>query len=277
MVDDKNKYVMTIIHGSKEHSERYRDFRNELKRNGIDGDLGDLATHGQYYEGEAHDFSFDAMLQSALDIIDETKEKYKDYKHIIFGHSMGSFIVKYIVYSNLREFDGVILSGTNNPSATVVNFSLFLNGIGRKHKVHKFNEGLSYGYLSISSKMHGYGKNWISSLDDEVQKFEDDPLCGHDFTNQSLKTMFTFIKRTQSKDVLKKFKNKKIPQLLLWGTRDPVGNFGKDVDRLIKKQEKFGIDNHISKAYFGSKHEVLNDQSREKVIQDIVDFVKEKC
>ena len=87
------------------------------------------------------------------------KEKYKDYKHIIFGHSMGSFIVKHIVYSNLREFDGVILSGTNHPPKSAINFSLMLNGIGRKHKVHKFNEGLSYGYLSISSKMHGYGKN----------------------------------------------------------------------------------------------------------------------
>ncbi len=277
MIDDKNKYVVTIIHGSKEHSERYREFRNELKRNGIDGDLGDLATHGKYYEGEAHDFSFQAMLDSALQIIDETKEKYKDYKHIIFGHSMGSFIVKYIVYSNLREFDGVILSGTNNPSNWKVNLNLMINGIGRKHKVHKFNEGLSYGYLSLSSKMNGYGKAWISSLEEVVQEFENDPLCGHDFTNQSLKTMFQFIKLSQSKKILSNFKNKHIPQLLVWGTRDPVGNFGKDVDHLIKRQESFGIDGHISKAYFGSKHEVLNDQSREMVINDIVTFIKKKC
>lgn len=270
----ENKYVVSIIHGSKEHIKRYEGLIKELNNNGIEVVAHDLATHGENYKGENHNFSLEEMLDSALAIVDEAKDKYPDHKQIIFGHSMGSFIVKYIVYTNKRTFDGVILSGTNNPDMFVNEISLFLNGIGDADKVHKFNEELSYGALSLNSFIHGHGGGWLSTDEGNAQRFEEDPLCGNDFTNKSLKAMFTFIKESQSKEVLEEFKNKEIPQLLIYGKKDPVGNFGTDIKRLVKHQNKFGINNHKVIEYPNSKHEVLFDVDGQQATKDIIEFIK---
>ncbi len=285
MENNDLKYVVTIIHGSKEHIGRYSEFIKELNSNGIEVESGDLATHGENFEEVEddegnpigyHNFSFQQMLDSALEIIDRARENYPDHKHILFGHSMGSFIAKAIVYTNARKFDGVILSGTNNPSNLAVRLGIMINSIGDKNKVSTINENLSYGALSISSKMHGYGKNWLSEDEDNVKAFEEDELCGRDFSKQSLRAMLTFIKVAQKKKVLKKFENKEIPQLLLSGSRDPVSHYGKHISKMIKKQKRRKIKNHISKIYFAAKHEILFDTSKELVTKDIVEFIKNK-
>ncbi len=278
-------YVVTIIHGSKEHIGRYRDFIRELESSGIEVVSGDLATHGDNYvskedeEGNEignHNFSFQEMLDSALEIIDRAREEYPDHKHILFGHSMGSFIAKAIVYTNVRKFDGLILSGTNNPAQLAVRLGILMNSIGNKNKVSSINENLSYGTLSLSSKMHGFGKNWLSESEENVNSYDEDELCGNDFTIQSLRAMLTFIKISQSKKVLKRFENKNIPQFLLSGSRDPVTHYGKHIDKLIKKQRKRKIKNHISKIYFGAKHEILFDNSKDMATKDIIEWIKEQ-
>ncbi len=268
-----NKYVLTIIHGSKEHWRRYNDFIKEVKSNGIQVVTGDLATHGDLYEGNNHNFTFKEMLNSALKLVDEARTRYPDHKQIIMGHSMGSFITKYIVYKNLRDFDGVVLSGTNNLGGALANIALLSTSMS-KEKVWRINEDASYGMLSKASKKMGYGENWLSANEDNEKAFEDDPLCGNDFTNGSLNAMFKFAKENGTKKTLKNFKNKHIPQLLIFGEQDPVTNFGKDIKSLIKKHNKLGIDNHKVISYPGCKHEIAFDNMKEKVTADIIEFIK---
>ncbi len=268
------KKLLILIHGSKEHKDRYKNTINELNNNSIDVYTGDLATHGSLLKESKHNFTFNEMLESALKIIDDAFIKYPKHEKIIFGHSMGSFIVKYITYNNLREFDKVILSGTNNTPTSLTNIGLFFTGIVRRNKVNKFNEFFSYGILNLRMKLKGLGNNWLSNYEEEVEKFIDDPLCANPFTNQSLNAMFKFIKYSGKKSILKNFKNKDIKQLILYGENDPVTNFGKDIKSLVKKQSKCGIKNHIVISYPNCKHEILFDIEKNKVDKDIVNFIK---
>ncbi len=269
-----NKYALILIHGSKEHWKRYKDFIKELNSNGIEVITGDLATHGDKFEGENHNFRLEDMLDSALELVDEAKDRYPNHKHIIMGHSMGSFIVKYIVYKNLRHFDGVVLSGTNNVGSNLANIGMLTTCIS-KNKVWRLNENVSYGMLSKASKKKGYGSNWLSTNEDNEKAFKDDPLCGNDFTNGSMNAMMKFIKGNQTKKTLKNFSLKEIPQLLIYGEQDPVANFGKDITSLIKRHKKYGINNHKVISYPDCKHEIAFDNLKDKVTSDIVEFIKE--
>ncbi len=274
--EEKQKCVVIVLHGSKEHIGRYSDFMSQLRRTGVPVIGHDLATHGEHIEGDNHNFSFDEMLNSALEIIDEARNEYPNHKQIIFGHSMGSSIVKYIAYSNLREFDGIILSGTNHQRRLLTNTLLFFNMFGKQDKVTKIGNGLAFGYLSFSSRIHGLGKVWISTDKDNIKYYEADDLCGRDFTNKSVRTMLLFTKKSKKKRMLRKFKNKKIPQLILYGTRDPVGRFGKDINKLLKCHNKRGIDNHYTRAFFGARHEVLFDTSKDKATEEVIKFIENK-
>lgn len=270
----ENKYAVTLIHGSKEHHKRYDDFVKQLKSKGIEVVTGDLATHGENFTGKYHNFKFQEMLDSAVKYVDEAKTRYPEHKHIIMGHSMGSFIVKYIVYTNLRHFDGVILSGTNNVGKALAGLAMFTTSMS-KNKVWRINENISYGMLSQASKKKGFGENWLSTNVDNQEAFDNDPLCGNDFSNGSLNAMYKFIKINGLKKTLKRFEDKHIPQLLIYGQQDPVTNFGKDITGLVKKHNKLGIDNHRVISYSECKHEILFDNQKERVTKDIIDFIQE--
>ena len=269
-----SKYVLTIIHGSKEYSNRYKDFMDFLQNQNIESFTGDLADHGKNLRKNFHNFTFKEMLYSALKIIDETKLKFPDHKHIIFGHSMGSFIVKYIVYNNIRDFDGVILSGTNHLSKTLISLALLATKSFNKNKVSRINQYLSYGWLSFSSKLNGYGSSWLSYNEENQKSFANDPLCGKNFSNKSLNAMFLFIKLSGEKEVLQNFKHKDIPQLLIYGEHDPITNYGADIKKLVKAHNKVGINNHKVISYEKCKHEILFDNLKEDVSKDIVSFIK---
>lgn len=269
------KTVVTLIHGSKEHSKRYDEFIAILENNDIEVITGDLESHGENFTENYHHFTFDSILESTLKIIDKARKEYPDHKHIIMGHSMGSFIVKYIVYSNLRNFDAVILSGTNHTPSVLLNIAQFLTKIAPSNKVSKINEILGYGFLSLKSKSKGYGNNWLSSDERNEINFKNDPLCGNDFSNESLKAMYEFIKQSKNKSIVSKFKNKSIPQLLIYGGKDPVPNFGSEIKAMIKFQNKFGISNHTVINYPNSKHEILFDIEKQEVFNDVIKFIKQ--
>lgn len=270
-----NNYVVTIIHGSKEHSARYNEFSEILKKNNIECVLNDLYDHGKNLKGDFHNFSFDDMLKSALEIIDYSKEKFPKHKQIIFGHSMGSFIVKYITYNNIREFDAIILSGTNNVNNLLLLLLLFLTKHSKQNVVSQFNEKLIYGSLSLISKIFVNDYNWLTNDVKIQQEFVEDSLCGNDFSNSSLYSMLMFIKNSQKKHVLKNFKNKNCPQLILFGKQDPISFFGSNIKTMIKRQKKYNINFQKVISYEKTKHEVLFDIKKDEVIIDIVKYIKE--
>lgn len=267
-----NECTLVIIHGSKEHHKRYNNFQNYLESNNVNVVNKDLFDHGENIKGKFHNFSFEEMTSSVLEIIDEAKEKYPNTKLIVLGHSMGSFIAKYVAYNNLRDFDGIILSGTNDMSNPILGLLLFFTR-NKKEKVSKFNEKLIYGGLVAISRLNGHGKEWLSNDMNNVENYAKDPLCGIDYSNKSMNAMIMFSKLSRGEEILSSFVLKDTPQLLIYGKDDPVANFGKDIKKLIKTQNKYGIKNHKVIEYKGSKHEIMLDFEKEKVFADILEFI----
>ena len=72
---------------------------------------------------------------------------------------------------------------------------------------------------------------------------------------------------------LKKLK-KDMPLLLLYGSEDPVNNYGKLMKKLYNLYKKHDVKDMQMKEYIGCRHEVLNEKINETVEKDIFTWLQ---
>ena len=66
---------------------------------------------------------------------------------------------------------------------------------------------------------------------------------------------------------------KDLPILLISGQEDPVGDYGKGVDKFYSILEDLGFKRVTKKIYPGCRHEILNELNREEVIKYIFNWI----
>ena len=111
------KGVVQLAHGMNEHKERYIDFMKYLAENGYASFINDHRGHGKslkneedigyFYENEA-----EAVIEDLYQITRYLKEKFNGKKIILFGHSMGSMIVRKYIAKYDNKIDGLIVCGS---------------------------------------------------------------------------------------------------------------------------------------------------------------------
>lgn len=62
--------------------------------------------------------------------------------------------------------------------------------------------------------------------------------------------------------------------MLLSGKDDPVGRYGKGVKKLEKVYRKFGINNVKTILYHQMRHEILKEENKQIIYDDIIKFMK---
>ena len=60
----------------------------------------------------------------------------------------------------------------------------------------------------------------------------------------------------------------------VYGTDDPVGNYGKSIENLLSIYRKNGMKNVSSKSYSDNRHEILNEADGEKVLSDVFEWIE---
>ena len=60
--------------------------------------------------------------------------------------------------------------------------------------------------------------------------------------------------------------------LLIAGKDDPVSNYGKTLHKLNSMYVKLGIDSELI-LYEGLRHEILNEDQKDIVMKDVLDFL----
>ena len=116
--------VVQISHGINEYIGRYEDFARYLASKGFAVVGNDHIGHGRSVLSPERlgYFADNDGWFCAVDDIEElrrrTHEKYPDLPYFVLGHSMGSFLVRtWLSRCPQSKVDGVILSGTGQPSA----------------------------------------------------------------------------------------------------------------------------------------------------------------
>ena len=95
-------------------------------------------------------------------------------------------------------------------------------------------------------------------------------MCGFTFTAAAFRDLFTGLSEVSRKDWAVKVPNR--PILVIAGDKDPVGSMGKGPTEVAKRLLNSGHDVTF-KLYPGMRHEILNETGKEKVWQDVLDFL----
>lgn len=275
--------VYLIAHGMQEYVRRYTDFALYLNSKGIAVMGNDHLGHGEsVISDDKHGFFAKENGNRCL-IADMhrlrkcAEEKYPDKPVFYMGHSMGSFLVRQYIMMHGSGLAGAVIMGTGSQPAVVLSIGKSMcvssskkigwNGVDRKLI------DISMGSYNKRIKDPKTPVEWLTKERGIQEKYLQDPWCTFPFTVGAYHDMFTGIQFIQKK------KNeiripKDLPLLLVAGTEDPVGHYGKDVPKLGARYQRLGIQDVSVKLYPGDRHEILNETDRAAVYDDISRWIE---
>ena len=283
--DGKPRAVVQIAHGIAEHIDRYRPFMEFLADNGFVAAGNDHLGHGKSIR-VPEEQGFFAEKDGWWRVVDDMdklhdimSKEYPELPYVLFGHSMGSFLTRTYLIKHPDKYDGVILSGTGHQSPALV-----LGGNAAASVMAKLNgamgdgtklDSLAFGsYLSkIENPRTKF--DWLSRDAEQVDKYIADPLCGFVGKIGLYRDMMQGIKFITDKKNIAQM-NKEKPVYFMSGDGDPVGDYGKGVERANKAFCDAGLHDVFMRLYPGGRHEMLNETNKEQVYQDILSWLNEK-
>lgn len=284
--DDREniRCVLQVVHGMAEHVERYEEFAGFLTERGFvvtgedhmghGGSVGERGRYGYFCEQDPAT----VLVRDAHRLKKMTQASFPGVPYVILGHSMGSFIVRNYVFRYGTGVDGAIIMGTGMPSMALIRLSKVVVGVqkifcGSDH-VSRLMNRLVFGKNNKEVKNARTSSDWLSRDEEKVREYVADPRCGFIFTVNGFSTLFELAFRLNQTESLERIP-KKLPILMLSGTGDPVGEYGKAVQRSYDSLKAVQLENVEMKLYEGARHELLNETNRAEVMNDICQWVEE--
>ena len=256
-----------------------------LADNGFFVAADDHLGHGQTIERE-EDKGFFADSEGWWRVVDDLKtihdtlkEKFPDIPYIFFGHSMGSFLARTYLIRYPDDCDAAIISGTGQQSPLLVaSGSMIANMLVKKNGPRgdgKMLNDIAFGSYNKKIPHHYTEFDWLSRDEANVKKYVDDPLCGFVAKCSLYRDMMEGIKFISDKKNAEKM-NKSTPVYFMSGSDDPVGDYGKGVEKAYKMFCDVGMKDVMIRLYPEGRHEMLNEINRGDVYRDILNWLNEK-
>ncbi len=275
------KGIVQLVHGMSEHKERYFPFMEFLAEAGYATILHDHRGHGASVKapedlGYMYDATGEAIVEDVHQLTLYMKEQFPGVPVYLFGHSMGSLIVR--VY--LRKYDGeinkLIVCGApgKNPAVgaakTIIKVLKVLKG---DRHVSKLMFNLSLGGFNKTIQNPRTECDWLSINEANVDEYLACPLCGFGFTLNGYQNLMLVMEACFLEDGWG-MQNPDLPIFFIAGSQDPcIG--GKDgwLDSQIFLRKK-GYTSVDGKLYEGYRHEILKEEIAEDVFRDVLTFIE---
>ena len=263
------KSVVQVIHGAKEHKERYYQFAEYLNTLGMAVMLSDSRGHGHSIDERyplGHMDNWSLMVEDQFLITNHVKSLYPNVPIYMFAHSFGSVLARCYLQKHDDEIEKLVLSGTANYQG-ITRLGIPLGSI-----ITLF--GGKTGHNALMQKIgDSDAVEWICSDEKVLQEIRNDPLCsGYKYTNSSILTIW---KADYQLHNFSRFgcKNPGLNILSVTGADDPIPGGDKGLADTEKSLRRIGYDSFQSKVYPNMKHEVINEIRKETVYNDIADFL----
>ncbi len=266
--------VVKIAHGMAEHSMRYDDFARFLNEHGYIVVANDHRGHGLTAEANSLGYEegdmFGNNVHDQLCILENLRKKY-NLPLYLMGHSYGSFVVQSAMEQH-PDADGFILCGSNYIKGLSFTACGVVARSNCRHKGGRYPaaliERLSFGTYG---KRFSESKNaWLNRDAQEVAKYDSDSYCGFTCSANFYRSFMAGIGPLYKKEAYSEIDTTK-PLLIIAGSDDPVGNYGKGVRKLAKfYTERVGVSDVTLHLYDGARHEILNETNKEQVYDDIL-------
>lgn len=275
--DGKCKGYFHVVHGMTEHIGRYDSFMRLMAEDGFLCFGYDHIGHGKTArKGEygffAHRDGWRLLVEDVARFSEAVMTEYgKEKPYVLMGHSMGSFIVRLASVMTVKP-DCLIVMGTGGPNP-LSGVGIALAGAVKTLRGDRYISKLLYHLVfgTYGERFEGTEENrWLTKNEEIRKEYAADPYCRFRFCVSALQDL---IRLNRFANLSRTFKaTGQTPVLLVSGTDDPVGDYGKGVQKVYEKFSDAGTP--VTACFYdGCRHEILNDTCREQVITDIRAFL----
>lgn len=270
-----------IATGMEEYALRYDDFANFLNKNNFNVYCIDYYGQGENVQDEKE---LGIVPRSAFSkfvrVLDDLVRHYslKNKPIVVFGHSMGSFLIQDYIQRYSKHATHAIIMGTDGPNSSFtykIGYQLarFISKVRGENRQAKLLRSMAVGSYAKAIKDKKTNCDWLSFNEDNVNKYIADPKCGHPSTNGFYRELLKGNHRLYKSKFLKKV-SKDLNIMIPCGEYDPVGKQTKGPKKLYSLYKELGIKNVKLSIYKGMRHEILNERDNNLVYLDILNFIK---
>lgn len=271
--------IVQISHGMCEYVMRYDDFAKYLAAYGFLVCANDHLGHGESVisDDELGFFSekngWENVVSDLHTLTKIMKKNYPDVPYFLFGHSMGSFMARAYCIKYGYELDGAVFCGTSGGVKGISGMLTLIDGLkklyGEKYR-SRVVDSIAFGAYNRKIPGHKTPYDWISRDTDIVDKYSRDDRCTFIFTLNGFENLMKALWYVSQDKWYESFR-KELPVLLISGDADPVGDYGKGVEKVYNKMLENGCDVKL-KLYGGARHELINEINRSEVYKDLLYF-----
>jgi alpha-beta hydrolase superfamily lysophospholipase len=272
-----------ILHGMAEHQKRYQPFAEFLVNLGYDVFCYDHRGHGIDKKLSELGFFFpengyQVVVADAIAVSEFINRNNRSHKFFLFGHSMGSIIARNVIQS-FDKYNGVVLSGTTFPPKPLLISGLFISSVIKKFKgpkhVSPYLSNLMFGSKKYTSLSTRTAFDWLTRCNPVVGAYMHDPYCGFTCTASFYHDLLKLAQNATKKKQIRLTK-RELPLFIVSGEKDPVGGYGKEINKFVALLKKYGFSNVSSKLYPDCRHEILNELNNEEVYSDIQHWIAKR-
>lgn len=280
--DGKPAGVLQISHGMAEYARRYDRLAEEAVKAGMAVFAADHRGHGEtagtldrlgYL---ANRDGFERVMEDQHELTVHVQGLFPGLPVVLFGHSFGSFVSQMYIERYGELLAGCVLSGTRGPDPLTVAGGRLMAGLvcllrGKKLP-SPFLTALSFGSYNARIPDAKSPNSWLSRDEGEVERYDASPWTGFTCTSGFYKDLMHGLSRIHRSASIRGIP-RDLPILIMSGTDDPVGAYGKTVARLAEIYRSAGMERVSLKLYEGGRHEMLNETNGAEVAADVLAWI----
>ena len=275
------KGVVQMVHGMCEHKERYEPLMEYLAANGYACVIHDHRGHGASVKspedlGYLYDGGWQALVEDVRVVNDWIHKEFPGKKVILFGHSMGSMVVRSFVKRYDDRIDALVVCGcpVDNPAKGAGKALAWIFGKTKGWRYRpELLQTMSFGAYNKPFKDEGWASAWVCSDPETLKAYHADPLCQYQFTANGFYGLLGLMQDCYSAKGWQ-MKQPDMPVFFVSGEQDPCRGTDKQFRQAVDLMKKVGYKAVDAKVYPGMRHEIHNETRREEVWKDLLQFIE---
>lgn len=270
--------VIQLIHGMVEHLGRYAPLAEYLSEQGYTVVGADHRGHGLSansrnplgYFGDG--VQWDDLVEDIHAVRTYVSQRYPGIPYVMFGHSMGSFLLRTYLMRHSSELAGAAIVGTGLWPGTIATvgrtLARILSALRPRGTAHLLN-ALAFGPYNKPFE-HRTPSDWLSRNQENVDAYIADPLSGFVPSNAFFLQLLNGI---QTANVERTFHlPPDVPLYIASGELDPVGG-ARAVRSVAAHYSQAGSHDVTTHIYPHDRHEIFNETDKDQVWADFAQWL----